>query len=329
EWSAAYNADPGSEKGKLLPFLLEPTELNPLARQIVYTNLIGLNAEERKKAVLKAIAYKPRKRTKAELGKILQDAVTPIPAAEQHGGKTQIGIAANPLADTPLSNSDLLELPGLQVEISEAIMEALPGNAPKVISSCLVRYKTHLATRKFRPHTDTLRGFASPIQHEFDSSEFAMWGAGLDDLLKTFFNKHALLITHFPLPLERERALAETPIDEVRAVGKALSEPIENAVTALEALSDHGMTSEDFDNFISGIRVEAKEMAGTTPTQADAMAPTTKVTPKRRFVLVTIGFLERTYAFIGATASIAATPQGMAALAALRQAIDKLLGLII
>ncbi len=64
EWSAAYNADPGSEKGKLLPFLLEPTELNPLARQIVYTSLIGLNAEERKQAILKAIAYKPHKLTR-------------------------------------------------------------------------------------------------------------------------------------------------------------------------------------------------------------------------------------------------------------------------
>ena len=35
EWAAAYNADPAGRNRKLLPFLIRPTNLNPLARQII------------------------------------------------------------------------------------------------------------------------------------------------------------------------------------------------------------------------------------------------------------------------------------------------------
>jgi hypothetical protein len=39
EWSAAYNADPGSAARKLVQLLIKPTDLPPLAKQIVYKHL--------------------------------------------------------------------------------------------------------------------------------------------------------------------------------------------------------------------------------------------------------------------------------------------------
>ena len=57
EWSAAYASDPGGAARKLVPFLVQPTELPPLARQIVYTPLIGLSAAEAATAVLKTVGY--------------------------------------------------------------------------------------------------------------------------------------------------------------------------------------------------------------------------------------------------------------------------------
>jgi hypothetical protein len=58
EWSAAYNADPGGQRRKLVPFLIGPTQLDPLAKQIVYKPLIGLSPADAAKAVLGAVGYR-------------------------------------------------------------------------------------------------------------------------------------------------------------------------------------------------------------------------------------------------------------------------------
>ncbi len=55
EWNAAYNADPSGAQRKLVPFLVEATELPPLARQVVFKSLVGLKRAARKKAILEAI----------------------------------------------------------------------------------------------------------------------------------------------------------------------------------------------------------------------------------------------------------------------------------
>jgi TIR domain len=58
EWSAAYSADPGGVTRKLLQFLVKPTDLPPLAKQIVYKHLVGLSARDAAKAVLEAVGHK-------------------------------------------------------------------------------------------------------------------------------------------------------------------------------------------------------------------------------------------------------------------------------
>jgi hypothetical protein len=55
ECSAAYGADPGGDARKLVPFLIEATELPPLARQIVFKSLVGLSPLDATKAILEAV----------------------------------------------------------------------------------------------------------------------------------------------------------------------------------------------------------------------------------------------------------------------------------
>jgi hypothetical protein len=57
EWAAAYNADPSGTDRKLLQFLIRACELKPLAKQIVYSQLIGLSAADASKAILQAVGY--------------------------------------------------------------------------------------------------------------------------------------------------------------------------------------------------------------------------------------------------------------------------------
>ncbi len=59
EWSATYNDDASGEKRKLLPLLIAPTDLEPLARQIVFKSLVGLSKRRQAEAILEAIAPRP------------------------------------------------------------------------------------------------------------------------------------------------------------------------------------------------------------------------------------------------------------------------------
>lgn len=55
EWNTAYNADPLSERRYLIPLLVEKAELPPLAKQMVYKSLVGLEGAARRIAVLEAV----------------------------------------------------------------------------------------------------------------------------------------------------------------------------------------------------------------------------------------------------------------------------------
>lgn len=55
EWNAAYNADPDGTARKIVGFLIRETNLSPLARQVVYKSLIGLNGLAFEKAVIETV----------------------------------------------------------------------------------------------------------------------------------------------------------------------------------------------------------------------------------------------------------------------------------
>jgi hypothetical protein len=57
EWSAAYGADPGGTSRKLVPLLIEPCDLDPLAKQIVYRSVVGLSAADAAAAILEAVGH--------------------------------------------------------------------------------------------------------------------------------------------------------------------------------------------------------------------------------------------------------------------------------
>lgn len=56
EWSAAYNSDPDGSKRRLIPLLFKKTELGPLQRQVVYTDVSALSGSERQSALRAAIS---------------------------------------------------------------------------------------------------------------------------------------------------------------------------------------------------------------------------------------------------------------------------------
>lgn len=57
EWNAAYRVDPLAEGRKVIPLLIEATDLSPLAASRVYKSLVGLTSDRATAAVLDAVGY--------------------------------------------------------------------------------------------------------------------------------------------------------------------------------------------------------------------------------------------------------------------------------
>lgn len=329
EWAAAYNADPGSVKGKLLPFLVRPTELNPLARQIVYVDLVGKSKAERRLRILEALDYKPRQWNRDGLRNAFSDAVTPLPALEGKAGSQRVGVRRNEALDQPATDEDLRRLPELTRQIADVIILSLPGNTPPAFRNCLVFYRDHLSQHGIALWTDSIRSFGGPIKDEFEATELELWGAGLAGAIRDFLGKHEKLLSHFPLPVEREKALSETPLDEDKAVGTDLTDPIEEAAEALDEMSEAGLTTEEFDSFVEELRTTAGDLSRMLPTEQDNAKPSTAITPKRRFVARAAGFFWRTAEVLAVSTTLGQTASGQAAIVALRNAAEKLLALFL
>lgn len=324
EWAAAYAADPGGAKRRLLPFLIRPTELNPLARQIVYTNLVGLGANEMKAAILDALSSgQGPARSRETFARAATEVASPVLAEKQEDGRSKIDAVPNSSIDKAFPDGDLHELPGLQRVVIVTIVESLPGNAPPVVRNALRRYDEHLMARGTRPFTTLLRTFAASVQQEHASTEIEFWGGGLNSLFEDFFRYHSLFMQHFPLADRVERLVDETEIDEAAASGPALSEPMEEVKEAAEEASDAGLTTPDFDRTVEILADEGRDLASVSAS-GDKSRKATK-----RYIIGTIGFLGALYAFLGNTASIGTTPQGQALMRAAWDAMHRLLALVL
>ena len=289
EWSAAYNSDPSGKKRKLIPFLLRPTALNSLARQVAYKSLVGLSKEARKTAILDAIAPKPAKQNIAQVRAELAETASPQPALNE---EKQLDAGPNKVFDKPFVDHELVELPYTQRKRIETILSALPRNAPTFIGSALRSYDKELKERGSQPIIDLLNDFASALEREIEeikATEPELLGPGNASLFESFLRKHALLATHFPL--KNEEKFADIPIDEENATGDALAQPIKDVAEKMNNAVESGLATENIGKIASNSAQFASDIAPLPPDASASEPGSRRVTLKRRYVLGTLGFL--------------------------------------
>jgi hypothetical protein len=323
EWAAAYNADPSGARRKLVAFLLQPTALTPLARQIVHRSLVGLSEDQRKAAVLDAIAP-ARTQSRNEIKERLAEVASPQASIN---AKEQLDAGPNATFDRPFVDADLPELPSIQRGLADTIRKSLPRNTPPVVGAALESYADHLLERGTQPIVRYLDDLAAAVRAEHDAPEAVDWGKGLATLFQRFFANDALLRTHFPL--RGEEVFAELPIDEDMATGDALTEPINNVAAALQEVVAADKATPAIEKAVSNSAAFARDLASLPPAQEPPDPAAKRVTVKRRYVLGTIGFLATIYTLIGTTASIYGIPQGAALFQAVGEAIEKLMSLLL
>ncbi len=326
EWAAAYNADPAGAQRKLLPFLLEPTELPPLARQIIFKNLTGLTGDKLREAVLEAVNYKPPVRNEAETRNSLSDIASPQPRISKVDGQEKLDAAPHPELDVPIVDQNLADLPETQRAIADALQESLPGNCPPVVKNSLVGYRDHLTRRGTQPIVGLIRMFGDAIEKEYKSPyNEGIWSDGLEHLFESFLKNHQLLLTHFPLDEKRERVFSETPIIKIdKAVGDVISEP---AAEFAKAVKEAGIGTDDYIKIMEALARHGKDIASLPSTEEDEELPKTVVTPTRRYLLTLIGFLERTRQLLSSMVKFASTPKVERLTKILSKTVDTLMKL--
>lgn len=324
EWNTAYAADPSGAKRTLLPFIVHPTELLPLARQVANRSLVGLNRAETKVAVLEAIKPAAPPKSVEEIKRVLAATATPQPTLD---AEHRLDIKPNPVIDQPDSTHDLAELPGHQLYMIDLVLENLPANTPPIIRNGLARYKCILSERGLGVRPTLLSVIIVGIEKEYRSTGLEYWGTALEHWFETIFQYHDRIKTHFPLKDEQE--FAEIEIKEEEAIGSAITEPI-NAVrdAAKELASANGIT-ERAEKVLIERAETAQDIAYLPPDKLASQPGSTRISVKRRYVLATLGMLVAFYNFVGSTASIVSTPAGAKFFAALGTAIEQLMKLLL
>lgn len=324
EWNTAYAADPTGAKRKLLPFLIVPTDLPPLAQQVVFKSLVGLAADARKRAVLAAIAP-PVARSLDEAKRAVANVASPLPKLTD---KQRIGLTRNDITDTPRTTRDLAKLPRImKMMLVENILPSLPDNTPPVVRNGLASYARHLDEQGTRLEPQYLSRVCAGVQREYESAGSDLWGAGLEEWFGKFFEDHNLVKTHFPL--KDEEIYAETPIDEQAAMGEALTEPTGKVSAAAQELVDDHHAEPEVGKLFDDIAQQGRDYAHFPPDENAGQPGSTRVSVKRRYVVGTLGVFVAFYNFVGSTASILATDTGMRFFKALGEAIEKLSKLLL
>ncbi|HEY5795446.1 MAG TPA: TIR domain-containing protein [Bosea sp. (in: a-proteobacteria)] len=323
EWSAAYNADPSGEQRKLLPFLLRPTRLNPLAQQVVYKSLVGLSTAARRAAIIEAIEHRKQTTVVKAAAAELAAAASPDVVVTAAG---RIDTAPNAIFDQAVVTSDLSTLPIRQRTLCQKIIRHVPANTPAMFTGCFKTYGKHLG----EPVATLIPGLLDDqwqmARAYLAGREPIEFDAGMTKTLELFAQNHSEIITHFPLREERERLLAKTPIDEQAATGEALSDPIESVKQAVEAAAEAGQVTSAVVDHVGNLADRAEALAA--PVTPVSNEPTNAISPRRRLVLTSLGFFERLYAAIGSTASVLSTDTGRALYNAAREAADALMRFI-
>nr|WP_255602462.1 toll/interleukin-1 receptor domain-containing protein [Polymorphobacter megasporae] len=322
EWSAAYNEDPGGLKRKIVAFMFQPTALNLLARQIVYTSLIGFNKTRRANAVLQAIGYKIPLRSKREIAR--EVARVASPDVEFRAGR----LNAIPNRKLDISNRDtgVAELSLTLSQIAGIIIESLPGNTPPIVSKCLIVYKKNLDEYENGPILGVLNVAAAAVEREYRGQDSALWGPGLDGLISELFRIHGLFVANFPKDSERERLFSEISVDDSLIANGTIEENVAKASDALAKIANEGLTTPTFDRIVKDLKDQAEQI------YFDPQIVQNKgffgVSARQRLVLGTIGFYERILSALGNVAKIADSPTMVHAISVVRQAVENLLKLL-
>jgi len=253
---------------------------------------------------------------------------TPMPRLTANN---RVDANADPLFDTANDNTKLEGIVRLQRALLSTIIRSLPAQCPRSLMPALELYDGELEHHQKGVLTDVLKSMFQIITADVDAqtSEEEWLSEGTRRAFDLFASNHSSILDQFPHAAQKEKAFEQFEIDEELAQGSRLSSPIEKLRTSVAAASDSNVFTENFVKVVDAMTKHAQALASHTQAssgKSPAESSSTIISPRRRFVVSTLGFAERTYNIIGTSATLvgfAASPQGQAILLRLAEIIAR------
>ncbi|MGE3692279.1 MAG: toll/interleukin-1 receptor domain-containing protein [Novosphingobium sp.] len=322
EWATAYNRDPSGKRTQIRAFLLEPCELTPLARQVVYKQLHQLDKAERKLAILDWLRWEPAKRSPGEVLKLAGEMVSPQPQISASG---KITVAPNPAFDVASNPQDLID-PGRQLRVLlHTTLPMLDGNQFKFLRNNFDACHDELTAHGRNSSWGMLDRLMRNAQTSYRSTDPREFDPGLIAQIDDIFSLFAKCMTALEKADERFRELHGIEIDEVVG-GNAISEPVGDFEKAAGLLAAAELTEPSFDQAMEQLVELGREQE--YPPPPTPSVPSEAVSGRKAWWIGALGIAKETWNLLGSTASIASHPAAKAAVEVLGKAIAKLLELL-
>lgn len=212
EWNAAITFDPRGKKRKIIPFLISESAIPPLARPLVYKNLIGLNDEEFQKAVLEAIES-DGVITSEQARKVAKETISPEPFINDD---QELDIRANKVYDQQRITEDLYNLPDVQITLIDNLIARIKNSniVPQAIVLCFEQYRDELIKNGVQPNISLLNNLYKLIELDIETSEFDEWkNKQTEFLIEQIGENHTKFQSHFPLDMVREENYRDSPME--------------------------------------------------------------------------------------------------------------------
>jgi hypothetical protein len=204
-----------------------------------------------------------------------------------------IDLSVNPTYDIPTPIRDFHELPAQQISLIDALVEGLPGNAPKLLRASLLGYRKHLEIRPKNPFLGTLNQHEEIVRAEFKSTDAKEWcSTAQNTAYRSFKKTHALIRKNFPLEPKREAVIAAVPVDESKLDSPTIRKAFSAMVDAARNAEQIGVITSEVMGQIKDDAELSKTLTGLVIAPGDRPAPP-GVSPAKRFILNKFGFYKR------------------------------------
>lgn len=330
EWNAAYNMDRGGKRRLIVGYLVKPTELPPLQKQICYVPLYGLTKPEAKKAILDALLSDGQLADANESRRKAAALASPAPTINANG---KVDIDPEAEAEQQFVDDELAKLPdSLRKLIGQILESAADRNLPSIIKSPLQDYRTELNANGAAPRIADLQRSIEIVKAEYDDAiEYGDgWlRGGLKKALEQLFPLHEKLRQRFPLFMLRDFELARSPIDHQNFDLIDFSRAHKSYTESVRKAAADGLATDEFLRIAEWRERQRKDIESMRERQSpvDDMFLTDgdRLTPaaaKKRFLFDISGTSDRLLDKVEKVTSIADSSAGKILLEAARRLLD-------
>jgi hypothetical protein len=262
EWNAAYNLDRLGKRRLIIGFLLKPTSLLPLQKQVVHVPLYGLTKEKARLAILEALTGSGEKASIAQSRKDASENSSPEPVIDGYG---RIGISPCAEVEAAFIDDELASLPESMRRLLANLLAALTSkNAPVMLSHNLADYRTELLINGASPRIADLIRCAEIIKAEINDAvelEAAWYRAGIKFSLEQFLDLHEKLRQRFPVMMLRDQSIERSAIDPSVFNRPEFATQHKKLDQAAAAAHREDLTTEEFKRVVEWRERQRKDIA--------------------------------------------------------------------